>query len=170
MSDFLWHNGLQHARPPCPSPSPGACLLSSCPVNHWCHPTILSSVTPFSSCFKSFPGSFPMNGFFGSGGQSIRASASASVLPMNIQDWFPLGVSGLISLQSKELSRVLQDHNLKASVFQCSVFFTVQLSPLYMTMGKIIALTIWTFVSKVMSLFFNMLSRFVLAFLPRSVF
>ena len=97
VSDSLWSHGLQHTRLPCPSPSPGACS-NSCPLSQWCHPTILSSVVPFSSCLKSFPasGSFLMNRLFPSGGQSIGASASASVLPMNIQDWFPLGLTGLI--------------------------------------------------------------------------
>ena len=107
MSDSLWPHGLLHARLHCPLPTPGACL-NSCPLSRWCHPTISSSVAPFSSCPQSFPGSrsFPMNGLFASGGQSIRASASASVLPMNIQGWFPLGLIGLISLLSKGLSRV----------------------------------------------------------------
>ena len=129
------------------------------------HPLI-----PFSSCLQSSPasGSFPMSQFFASGGQSIGVSASASVLPMNIQDWFPLGWTGWISLQSKGLSRVLQHHSSKASILQCSAFFMVQLSHLHMTTGKNRALTIWTFVSKVMSLFFNMLFRLVIAFLPRS--
>ena len=129
------------------------------------HPLI-----PFSSCLQSSPasGSFPMSQFFASGGQSIGVSASASVLPMNIQDWFPLGWTGWISLQSKGLSRVLQHHSSKASILQCSAFFMVQLSHLHMTTGKTIALTRQTFVSKVMSLFFNMLFRLVIAFLPRS--
>ena len=99
--------------------------------------------------------------------QSIRASASASVLPMNIQGWFPLGFIAWISLQSKELFKsLLQHHNLKASILRPSAFFMVQFSYPYMTTGKIIALTIWTFVGKVISLPFNMLSRFVVAFLP----
>ena len=107
MSDSLWPHGLQHTRLPCPSPSPGVCLYS-CPLSRWCHPTISSSVVPFSSCPQSFPasGSFPMSQLFVSGGQRIGVSASASVLPMNIQGWFPLGWTGLISLQSKGLSRV----------------------------------------------------------------
>ena len=106
-SDSWQPNGLLHARLPCPSPTPRACS-SSCPLSQWCHPTILSSVVPFSSCLQSFPasGSFLMSLFFTSGSQSIGASTSASVLPMNIQDWFPLGGTGLISLQSKGLSRV----------------------------------------------------------------
>ena len=107
VSDSLQPYGLQHARLPCPSPTPGACS-HSCPSSRWCYSTISSSVVPFSSCLWSFSasGSFPMNLFFASGGQSIGASASASVLPMNIQDWFPLGWTGWISLQSKGLSRV----------------------------------------------------------------
>ena len=107
VSDSLQPHGLQHARPPCPSPTPKV-YSDSCPLSRWCHPTISSSVVPFSSCLQSFPasGSFQMNQFFASGGQSIGVSASASVLPMNIQDWFPLGWTGWISLQSKGLSRV----------------------------------------------------------------
>ena len=107
MSDSLWPHGLQHARLPCPSPTPKACS-NSCPSSQWCHPTISSSVVPFFSCLQSFPASrsFPMSQFFASGGQSI--GVSASVVPMNIQDWFPLGLTGLISLQSKELSSLLQ--------------------------------------------------------------
>ena len=114
----LQPRGLKHARPPCPSPTPGACP-NSCPSSRWCHPTILFSVIPFSSCFQSFPasGSFPMSQFFTSGGQSIGASASASVLPMNVQDWFPLGLMGWISLQSKGLSRVFSNTTVKKHQF-----------------------------------------------------
>ena len=99
MSNSLRHSGLQHARLPCPSPTPGTCS-NSCPSSQWCHPSIPSSVIPFSSCLQSFPasGSFPMSQFFASDGQSIGVSASAAVLPMNIQNWFPLGLTGLISL------------------------------------------------------------------------
>ena len=106
----LWLRELQHARLPCPSPCPGACS-NACPLSWWCHPTTSSSVVPCSSCLQSFPasGSFPMRRLFTSGGQSIGASASASVLPMSIQDWFPLGLTGLISLQSQRLSRVLSN-------------------------------------------------------------
>ena len=102
MSHSLRPHGLQHARPPCPSPTPGACS-NSFPLSRWYHPTISSSVVPFSSHLQSFPasGSFPMSQFFTSGGWSIGVSASASVLPMNIQDWFPLGWTGWISLPSK---------------------------------------------------------------------
>ena len=156
MSDSLWPHGLQHARPPCPSPAPRV-YSNSCPLSRWCHPTILSSVIPFSSRFLSFPASgfFQMSQLFPSGGQSIGVSASASVLPMNIQDWFPLGWTGWISLLSKGswvVKSLLQQHNSKASIFQCSAFFMVQLSHLYMTAEKTIALTIRTFASQVMSL------------------
>ena len=108
--NYLWPHGLQHAGLPCPSPTPGACS-NSCPSSRWCHPNISSSVIPFSSCFQSFTASrsFPVSQFFASGGQSIGVSASASVLPMNIQDWFPLGWTGWISLQSKRLSRIFSN-------------------------------------------------------------
>ena len=107
VSDSLWPHGPQHTRLPCPSSSPGACS-NSCLLSWWCHPTILSSVIPFSSCLQSFPvsGSFLRSWLFASGGQSTGASASALVLPMNIQDWFSLGWTGWISLQSEGLSRV----------------------------------------------------------------
>ena len=107
LSDSLKLHGLQHARLPCPSPTPGI-YWNSCSLSQWCHPTISSSVVPFSSCLQSFPalGSFTVNQLFISGGQSIGASASASVLLMNIQDWFPLGLTGLISLLYKGFSRV----------------------------------------------------------------
>ena len=110
VSDALWPHGLQHAGLPCPSPTPGA-YSNSCSSSQWCHLTISSSVIPFSSYLQSFPalGSFPVSQFFASGGQSIGVSASSSVLPMNIQDWFPLGWAGWISLQSKGLSRVFSN-------------------------------------------------------------
>ena len=155
---------------PCPSPTPGA-YTNSCPLSRWCHPTISSSVIPFSSCFHSFPASrsFPMSQLFASVDQSIEASASASAFPMNIQDWRPLALTGLISLLSKGLSRIFsRHHSVKVSSPHCSAFFIVQFSHPYMTAGKTIALTIQTFVGKVMSLLFNMLSRFVIAFLLRS--
>ena len=163
MSDTLGPHGLQHTRLPCPSQSSGVCT-NSCSLNQWCHPTISSSVVPFSSCPWSFPASgfFPMSWIFSSGGQSI--GASASVLSINIQDLFPLGWTGWISLQSKSL---LQHHSSKAPILWCSAFFKVQLYP-YMTTGKNITLTIHTFVGKVVSLLFNVLSRFVIPFLPRS--
>ena len=124
VSDSLQPHELQHARPPCPSPTPGACS-NSCPLSWWCHPTFSSSVVPFSSHLQSFPswGSFPMSQFFASSSQSIGASASTSVLPMIIHDWFPLGLTVLISFQSKGLSRVFS--NTTAQKHQ---FFTIQLS------------------------------------------
>ena len=124
MSDSFWPIGLQHTRPPCPSPTPRA-YSNLCPLSQWCHPTISSSLIPFSSCLQSFPasGSFTMSQFFSSGGQSIGVSASASVLPMNIQDRFPLGWTGWISLQSKRLSRVFSN-----TTVQKHQFFSTQLS------------------------------------------
>ena len=169
ISDSLWPHEPQHTRPPCPSPTPGV-HSDSCPSSRWCHPAISSSVIPFSSCLQSFPGkeSFPMSKFFASGSQSIEVSASASVLSMNIQDWFPLGLTGWILAVQGTLKSLLQHHSSKASILRHSAFFTVQLSHPYMTTGKTIALTRWTFVGKVMSLLLNMLSRLVIAFLPRS--
>ena len=124
FSDSLWPHGLQHARPSCPSLITGT-YSNSCPSGWWCHPTISSSVVPFSSHLQSFPasGSFPMSQFFASGGQGIGVSASASVLPMNIQDWFPIGWTGWISLQSKGLSRVFSN-----TTVQKHQFFGTQLS------------------------------------------
>ena len=115
VSDSLQPHGLQHDRPPCPSPTPGV-YSNSCTLSWWCHPTSSSSVVPFSSCPQSFPasGSFQMSHFFTSGGQSIGVSASASVLPMNIQDWFPLGWTGLISLQPKGLLRVFSNTTVQS--------------------------------------------------------
>ena len=123
VSDSLRPHALQHSRPPCPSPTPGV-YSNSCPLSQWCHPTISSSVVPFS-CLQSFPasGSFQMSQFFPSGGQSIGVSALASVLPMNIKGWFPLGLTGLIFLQSKGLSRVLSN-----TTVQKHQFFSAQLS------------------------------------------
>ena len=170
MSDSLQPHGPQHARPPCPSPTPRGYSNSS-PSSRWCHPTISSSVIPFSSCLQSFPasGSFPMSQFLASGSQSIGASASPSVLPMNVRDWFPLEWTGWISLQSQGLSRVFSNTTIpKASILQHSAFFIVQLWCPHMTNRKTIALTRWTFVGKVMSLLFNMLSSLVITFLQRS--
>ena len=166
VSDSLQPHGLQHTRLPCPSLSTWVCS-NSCLLSQWCHPTISSSVVPFSSCLQSFTasGSFTMSQFFASGGQSIRASASASVLPVNIQDWFLLGWTGCISLQSKVLSRVFSSTTVQKHQFfsiQPSLWF--QLTQPYTTTGKTTALTRLSFVSKVMSLLFNTLSRFVLAF------
>ena len=138
---------------PCPSPSPRVCS-NSCPLSRWCHPAISSSVASSLACPQSLlaSGSFPMSQLFASGGQCI--GVSASVLPMNIQGWFPLGLAGLISLQSKGLLSLLQHHSWKASILWCSAFFMVQLSHSYMTTEETLALTIWTFVGKVMSLLF----------------
>ena len=125
MLSSLQRHGLQHTRLPCPSPTPGACS-KSCPSSQWCHPMISSSVIPFSSHLQSFPGSFPRSQLFTSGGQSIGVSALESVLPMNIQDWFPLGWTGLISLSprdSQESSPIPQHSQL-----QKHQFFSTQLS------------------------------------------
>ena len=132
VSDSLRPHRLQHARLPCPSPSPGTCS-NSCPVSQWCHPAILFSVVPFSSCLRSLPasGSFLMSWLFTSGGQSIRASAS--VLPMNIQDWLPLGIEWFDLAVQRTLRSLLQHHSWKASILQCSALFIVLLLHLYMT-------------------------------------
>ena len=124
VSDSSWSCGLQHISLPCPSPS--RVCSSSCSLHWWCNPTISYSAILFSFCLQSFlaSGSFPTSRLFTSGGQSIGVSASASVLQMNSQGWFPLGLTGLISLQSKRLSRVLQHHSSKALVL-CSAFFIV---------------------------------------------
>ena len=150
VSDSLWPHELKHTRPSSPSPALRV-HSNSRPLSQWCHPTISSSVTPFSACPQSLPASesFPMSQFFASGGQSIGVSASASILPMNIQDWFPLGWNGWISLQSKGLSRAFSNTCFsKASVLQRSALFMIHLSHPYMTTGKTIALTRRTFVSK----------------------
>ena len=168
MSNSLWPHGLQHAKLPYPSPTPGA-YSNSCPLSRWCHPTISSSVILFFSHLQSFPasGSFPVSQFFRSSGQSIGVSASISVLPMNIQNWFPLGWLDLLAVQGA-LKSLLQHHSSKASILQCSAFFIVQVSHPYMTTGKTTALTRWIFVGNIMSLLFNMLSRLVITFLPKS--
>ena len=123
-SDFLRPHEPQHARSPCPSPTPRV-YPKSCPLSRWCHLTISSSVVPFSSCLQSFPtsGSFQMSQLFASGGQSIGVSASTSVFPTNTQDWSPLGWTGWISLQSKGLSRVFSN-----TTVQKHQFFSAQLS------------------------------------------
>ena len=157
MSDSLQHYGLQHSSLPCPSVSPGVCS-NSCSLSQWCYSTISSSVAPFSFCFQSFLalGFFPMSQLSASSGQNIGVSDSASVLPVTIQAWFPLGLTDLISFLSKGLKNILQHHNLKASILQNSALFMVQLTHLYKTIGKTITLIIWTFVSKVMCLCFIM--------------
>jgi len=149
MSGSLWPHGLQHPRLPCPSLSPRVCS-NSCTLNQWCYPTISSSAAHFSFCFQSFPasGSFPISQLLASGSQSIEASASTTVLPMNIEfisfriDW-----CHLLAVQ-ETLKSLLHCCNLKASVLQHSAFFMVQLSHPYMTIRKTITLTIQTFVSK----------------------
>ena len=154
MSDSLWPHESQHSRPPCPSPIPGV-YPNSCPLSWWCHPTISSFVVPFSSCPQSSPApeSFPTSQLFTWGSQSIRVSGSASVLPMNIQDWFPLGWTDLISLQSKGLSRVFSNTILqKHQFFGAQLSLVLQLSHPYMTTGKTIALTRRTLVGKVIPL------------------
>ena len=141
---------------------------------HWVRDAVLLShpLLPCSSCPKSFPasGSFPVGQFFASGGQSIGVSALASVLSMNTQGWFPLGLTGWITLLFKALSRVFSSTTIwKHQFFSAQPFFIVQLLYPCMITGKTKALIIWTFVSKVMSLLYNMLSRFVIAFLPRNI-
>ena len=151
MSNYLWPHGLQHARLPCPSPTPRACS-NSCPLSWWCLPTISSSVIPFSSCLQSFPasGSSLMIQFFVSGGQSIGASVSISPYneysgPISFRmDWLDL-----LAIQGT-LKSFLQHHSSKASILQCSAFFIDQLSNPYMTIGKTIALTRQIFVSNLM--------------------
>ena len=169
VSNSLWPHGIHHARLPCPSSTPVA-WSNLHPSSRWCHPTISSFVIPFSSHLQSFPasGSFPMRQFFTSGSQSIGVSASASVLPTNIQDWFLLGLTGLISFLSKGSSRLRQHYSSKSSVLQHSTFFIVQLSHPYRTTRKTIALTRQTFVGKMKFLLLTMLSRLVIALLPRS--
>ena len=169
MSDSLWPHESQHTRTPCPSPTPGV-YSNSCPSSQWCHPAILSSVIPFSSCPQSLPasGSFPMSQLhirwpkYWSFSFSISPSNEHPQLISFRMDWLDL-----LAVQGTPKS-LLQHHSSKASIFQCSAFFTVQLSHLYMTTGKTLALTRWTLVGKVMSLLFNMLSRLVITFLPRS--
>ena len=169
MSDSLRPHELQHARPPCTSPPPRACS-NSCPLSQWCHPDISSSVIPFPN-LQSSPasGSFPMSQFFASGGQSIWSfsftishSNDYSGLISFRMDWLDL-----LAVQGT-LKSLLQHHRSEGSILWCSAFFIVQLSHPYMTTGKIIALITQTYVGKVMSLLFNMLSRLVKAFLPRS--
>ena len=170
MSDTLQPHDC--SKPGCLSISSNWRRSNSYPLNQWCHPTISSSVVPFSSCPQSFPasGSFQMRQLFASSGQSIGVSASASVLPMNTQDWSRMDWLDLLAVQGT-LKSLLQHRSSKASIFQHSAFFIVQFSHPYMTTGKTIALTRRTFVGKVISLLFNMLSKFVREFLPRiSVF
>ena len=167
MSNSLWSHGLQHSRLPCPL-SPRVCS-NWCLLSQWCHPIIFSSVVPFSSCPQSFPasGPFPVSQLFMSGGQSL--GASVSVLPMNIQDWFSLGLTALISLLSKGLSRVFSNTTVRRhQFFSTQLFFIVQFSHPHMTTGKTMTLAIWIFVGKMRSLLFHTLARFVIAYLSRS--
>ena len=167
MSNSLRPHGLQHTRPPwCPSPTSGV-YSNSCPLSWWCHPTISSSVVSFSSHLQSSE-SFPKSHFFTSGGEGIGASASASALPMNIQDRSTLEWTGWISLKPKGLSRVFSN-----TAIQKHQFFSAQLSLWSNShihawlLEKIIALTRWNFVSQVMSVLFNRLSRSIIVFLQR---
>ena len=143
VSDSLQPHGLQHTGPLCPSPSPEVCP-SSCPLRQWCHPAISSSDVLFSFCPQSFPasGTFPMSQLFASDDHDTGVSTSASVLAMNIQGWFPLGLTGLISSLSKGLSRLFSNTTVQRSILWYSAFFIVQLSHPYMTTGKTIALSI----------------------------
>ena len=162
-------NAGRHARPPCPSPTPRV-HPNPCPFRWWCHPTILSSVVPFSSCPQSFPASrsFQMSQLFASGGQSTGVSASTSVLPMNTQDWSPLGWTGWTSLQSKGLSRVFLNTTVKnINSLALSFLYSTTLTSIH-DHGKNLALSRRTFVGKVMSLLLNMLPRLVVTFIPRS--
>ena len=161
----LQPHGLQHTRPPCPSPAPGT-YSNSCPLSQWCHPTISSSVVPFSSHLQSFPasGSFLVLHIRWSNYWSFSFSISPSneysgLISFRI-DWLDLAVQ-------KTLKSLLQHHSSKASILQRSAFFIVQLSHSYVTTGRTIALPRWTFIGKVMFLLFNMLSRLIIAFLPR---
>ena len=146
VSDSLWPHESQHARPPCPSPTPGV-HPNSCAPSRWCHPAILSSVVPFSSCSQSLPASksFPMSQLFVSGGQSIGVSASASVLLKNTQDWYPLEWTGWISLQSKELSRVFSNTTVQkhqffgAQLSSSGLFHSPVRRPFYLTRGRVVA-------------------------------
>ena len=170
MSDFLQSHGLQHIRPPCPSPTHRD-YLNSCASSWWFHPTISSSVVPFSSCPQSFPasGSFQMSQLFTWRGQSI-GSFSFNISPSNEHPGlisFRMDWLDLLAVQGT-LKSLLQHQSSKASILWHSAFFIVQLSYPYMTTGKTIGLTRWTFVGKVMSLHFNKLSRLVITFLPRA--
>ena len=177
MSDSLQPHELQHARSPCPSPTPGV-HPNPCPSSQWCHSTVSSFVVPFSSCLPSFPasGSFLMSQFFASNESALRSrwarywSFSFNISPSNEHPGlisFRMDWLNLLAVQGT-LKSHLQHHNSKASILGCSAFFTVQLSHPYLTIGKTIALTRQTFGGKVISLLFNMLFRFFIAFLPRN--
>ena len=157
---------MQHTRLLCPQLSLGV-WSNSCSLSRWCHPTISFSAAPFSFCLQSFPasGSFPVSQLFASGGLGI--GASVSVLPVNVQGWFPLGLTGLISLQSKGLSRVFSSTTVRKHQFFCTQPSLWSNSHPYMTPGKTMCLNIQTFIGKLMFLLFNILFRLVIAFLPR---
>ena len=162
VSDSLWPHELQHARPPCPSPTPGV-HSESCPLSTWCHPAISFSVVPFS-CPQSLPASksFPMSQPFAWGGQSTGASALVSFLPKKSQGWFPSEWTSWISVQAKELSRVFSNTKVQKHQFFGTQPSSQSNSHPYMTTRKTVALTRRTFVGKVMSLLFNMPSRLVI--------
>ena len=170
MSNYLWPHELQHARLPCPSLSPRICS-NSCPLSQWCHPTISPSISPFSSCLQSFPasGAFLMSWLFTSGSQSIGASVSASVLPMNIQGWFPLD-PGFLPLLSKNTQGSSPEPQFKRINSLALSLLYGPILPSIKDHWKTTSLTVQTSIGKVISLLFSMLSRFVIAFLPRSVF
>ena len=169
MTNSLWPHESQHARPPCPSLTPRV-YSNPCPSSRWCHPAISSFVVPFSSFPQFLPASeyFPVGHLFAWGGQSIGVSASVSVLPMNIQDWFPLEWTGWISLQSKGLSRVFSNTTVQSIKFLALSFLHSPTLTSIHDHWKNHSMTRRTFVGKVMSLLFNMLSRLVITFLPRS--
>ena len=168
MSDSLQPHGLQHARSPCPSPTPWV-YSNSCPLSQWCHPTISSSVIPFSSCLQSFPASDLFQWV-----SSLHQVAKVLEFQLQRQSFQWIFRTNFLRMDWLDLLAVqgtlksLLQHSSKASILQCSAFFIVQLSHPHMTTGKTIALSRWTFVGKVMSLLFNMLSRFVITFLSRS--
>ena len=170
-SDSLQPHGLQHTGPPCPSPTPGV-YSNSCPLSWWCHPTISASVVPFSSHLQSFPAfcMIPHQGLFkwvNSSHQVTKVlSFSFNISPSNehpVLIFFRMDWLDLLAVQGTFKS-CLQHHSSKASILRCSAFFIVQLSHPYVTTGKTIALTLWTFVDKVMSMLFNMLSSLVILF------
>ena len=170
MSGSLWPHGLQHTRLPCPLLSPRVCS-NSCPLSWWCCPITSSSDTHFSSCPQSFPASgyFPVSWLLHLVAKELELQLQhQSFRWIFRQGWFPLGLTGLISLLSRDSQESSLHHSSKESIIWHSAFFMVELSHPYMTTGKTIALTIWTLVDKVMSLLLNTLSRFVIAFLARS--
>ena len=167
MSDSLQPHEPQHARPPCPSPTPRV-HPNPCPLSQWCHPTISSSVIPFSSCPQSLPASesFPMSQVFASGGQSIGVSVSASVLAMNTQDWSPLGWTGWISLQSKGLSRVCFNTTLQKHQFFGAQLSSQSNSHIHTWPLEKPWLWVYRSLSAKWCLLFNTLLKLVTAFLP----